>query len=293
MEFKFESVFKNYGSKPILNNVSCSINEGVTGILGTNGAGKTTFIKILAGLLKPDKGDFSLNDESVNLESQHWHNLIGYLPQSPGLYIRMTVYEFLDYMLLLSKWGRSSKREKRINEITEELNLTMYVDTPIGQLSGGTKQRAAIAQALIHDPEIIFLDEPTNNLDAEERERFNNYLFKISRSRIILYIGHIVNELTSICKKVILIDGSQIRFYDAPGKMIEAAKPHVKETVISGEDFRKNFAGKKQILSSTLNNEDVVIHYDSRFAGIINGMHVTPTLEESYKIFNNSNFVIS
>ncbi len=289
MEFKFESVSKSFGITEVLDNISGTVKDGVTGILGTNGSGKTTFVKILAGLLKAEKGIFNLNGSDVDLESQAWRNKIGYLPQSPGLYNRMTVYEFLDYMLLLSRWGNRRERKDRINEIVGELNLVQYLDNPIGHLSGGTKQRAAIAQAIIHNPEIIFLDEPTNNLDAEERERFNNYLLKISEAKIILYIGHIVNELVSICSNVLLIGDKQIRFYDAPCKMIEASMPFVKEIVVTKDEFENNFAGSKAVLSSALKDDSIVVHYDCRIVEIPSGMPVTPTLEESYKAFNNSN----
>ena len=197
----FSGVSKRFGERVILDRVAATLETGITAILGPNGAGKTTLLRILAGLLPPDEGTFQLDNSIINTESRFWRNQIGYLPQAPGLYERMTIRDFLDYMLLLSAWKDRDTRTARISEVMEQLNLMEYSGTAIGRLSGGTRQRAAIAQALIHKPMILLLDEPTNNLDADERERFHRLLANLGEKRIVVVIGHVVNEIAAYSQR--------------------------------------------------------------------------------------------
>jgi ABC-2 type transport system ATP-binding protein len=288
IELSFKSISKTYGNLEVLKNSSGKIANGITGILGVNGAGKTTFIKILAGLIEYNSGEFFLNGNALDLESQDWRNQIGYIPQSPGLYSRMSVYEYLDYMLLLSNWINRIKRENRINNILKEFNLTDYSTKPIGHLSGGTKQRVAIAQAFIHNPKIIILDEPANNLDAEERLRFHNYLLKLSDDKIILYIGHILNELASICSNILIIGKRTIQSFDGPENIIFQTKEFIKEAKIDKNDYKNSLIDDKSVLSISQINNEIFLRYDSRRVDYPDSIEVIPTLEEAFKLFNNS-----
>ncbi|MBI5473342.1 MAG: ABC transporter ATP-binding protein [Ignavibacteriae bacterium] len=287
-ELRFDSLTKRFDERVVLENVSGRIQTGIIGVLGTNGAGKTTLIRILAGLLPPQRGEFLFNGEKLNLESQFWRENIGYLPQSPGLYERMTVGEYLDYMLLLSGWKRRSARGERIEEVTANLNLQSYKNTPIGHLSGGTKQRAAIAQAVIHKPTVLFLDEPTNNLDSEERHRFHDYLLKRADEGIVLFIGHIVNELAGLCSTLMIVGDEKIQFQGTPAELIASAQQCVKEVRMQRQEFTDELKQKLRILNIAQDGKELLVRFDGRFSDIHGSNHVEPTLEEAYRVFGNS-----
>ena len=281
---EFKSVTKQYGAMRALDGASASLIAGITGIIGPNGAGKTTLIRVLAGLLSCDSGEFFLDNERIRLEDQSWRHRIGYLPQSPGLYERMTVHEYLDYMLLLSGWKKRSTRRERIEEVSLALHIRNHLNTPVGDLSGGTKQRAAVAQALVHDPDIILLDEPTNNLDSDERQRLHEHLFKISETRVTVSIGHIVNELPSICTKILVLDKGKIIFYDSPHTLVSLANGAVKQAVVSRSEFEQSLKRSLKLLRTERSGDHVTVRFDSRFKDIDGSVIASPTLEEAYRV---------
>jgi len=284
----FNDITVRYSKKTILDNISADLKLGITGILGNNGAGKTTLLKIIAGLITPEAGKLQYAGKEVNTDSKLWKSKIGYLPQFPGLYQRMTPISYLDYLLLLSGWKNRRERKIRIEEISDILNLTAFKEKPIGHLSGGMKQRVAIAQAIIHDPEIILLDEPTNNIDEIERRNFYNYLIEISKNKVILFIGHIINEISSICSNLLVLDEGKIKYTGTPKDLIHSKKNILKETTISKDNF--DILGNKniKILSAGQNGEDYVIRYDSRFSDLPTGTLKEPTLSEAYQILLNT-----
>ncbi len=286
-KLKFQSISKKYGELNIINSISGEFTNGITGILGANGAGKTTLIKIISGLLRFEEGKIFLNDEEVDLESQSWRGKIGYLPQSPGLYQRMSVKEYLDYMLLLSGWKSINQREDRIENILEILNLIQFKDRAIGHLSGGTKQRVAIAQALIHDPDILILDEPTNNLDSEERFRFHSYLMELGKEKLILYVGHILNEMAEVCSKIMILKNGVIDYFEEPANLIAKTNEFVREVSLPSEQFSAELAKRNSTLSIANNNGCFILRYDSRLAEYQNSKRVIPTFDEAVKILGN------
>ncbi len=283
---EFHNVTKRFGKTIVLEDASASVWSGITGLLGVNGSGKTTLLRIIAGLLDYDRGQFFFNGEKVSLESKFWRAKIGYLPQSPALYDRMTVDEFFDYMLLLSGWRRQEKRRQRIEEVINLLDLVLYRNAPLGHLSGGTKQRVAIGQAIIHDPLVLLLDEPANNLDAEERIRFHNYLVAQSRERIVLYVGHVVSDLPLICSRIMVLAARKIRFEGTPEELINLMHGSVKEALLP--KLQDLSSGALGILRISRNGDYYIVRYDSRFGDLPNGCVVTPTLEEAYRAFCNS-----
>jgi ABC-2 type transport system ATP-binding protein len=218
---KLISVSKSFGNKKVFEALSAEFESGITAITGANGCGKTTMIKILTGLLNADEGTIEYNDSPINTKSELWRAKIGYLPQAIGLYGRMTVYDFLDYMLVLSGIKNRKTRKEKIDYFSGELNLKYWLDTHCGDLSGGVRQRVAIAQAFIHDPEIVLLDEPANNLDIEERERFHNFLAKIKDNKSILYVGHILQEMQSISDRAVIFKNGNIAFNGIPSDGFE------------------------------------------------------------------------
>ncbi|MEO8233349.1 MAG: ATP-binding cassette domain-containing protein [Ignavibacteriota bacterium] len=286
---QINNVSKQFHNKTVLDDVSVNITSGITGLLGINGSGKSTLIKILAGLLNADSGECLFNDKKIIFGSLEWSKNIGYLPQSPGLYHRMNIHDFLDYMLLLSRWKNKDEREKRIIETIERLNLIEYYKYPIGNLSGGTKQRVAIAQALIHDPQIIFFDEPTNNLDTEERNRFHEYLLFTKLDRIIIYIGHIINEMPDICSRLLIISSAKIKFNGSPLELINLAENCVKEIVVEKDQYDSELKNILKIITIKQNDNGLVkIHFDGRFSDTTGSQFVKADLEEAYRIFLNT-----
>ncbi|MBU1299116.1 MAG: ATP-binding cassette domain-containing protein [Bacteroidetes bacterium] len=285
---EFHTISKCFGERIVLKDASASVSSGITGLLGANGSGKTTLLRVIAGLLDQDSGEVFFNREKISQKSKFWRSRIGYLPQSPALYERMTVTEYLDYMLLLSGWKQHRKRQDRIEELIHSLNLVPYKDAALGHLSGGTKQRAAIGQAFIHNPSVLLLDEPTNNLDAEERIRFHNQLVAQSQQRIVLYVGHVVNDLALVCSKILVLAEAQIRFEGEPQELVRLMKGVVKEAAFQSSDSLDVARLGLSILRVGRNAEHLTIRYDARFEDSPDGTEVVPTLEEAYQAFCNS-----
>jgi len=287
-----DAITKSYGEKVVVRDITAQFSYGITGILGENGAGKTTLLKIISGLITPESGKIYFDEKKVNPDSKFWKSKIGYLPQFPGLYPSMTPVSYLDYLLLLSGWKNREQRKKRINEIIDRLNLKDNKDKYIGQLSGGMRQRVAIAQALIHDPEIILLDEPTNNIDEKERKNIHNYLIEISKSKIILYIGHIVNELSSFCSRLLVLDEGEIKFEGKSKKLIATQNDLLIESKIHKDDFNISENNNSKILTINPNGESYIVRYDSRFVSFPNGNYTEPTLSEAYQLLLNTKYLV-
>lgn len=279
---KLNSLTKSFGTQKVLDNISLTFNFGITGIAGSNGCGKTTMLKIMTGLLNQDGGTIENNAEEIDTKSSTWRSKIGYLPQTIGLYNRMSVFDFLDYMLVLSGNKDSGVRKERIEYLTGELNLANYLNIPCGTLSGGVKQRTGIAQALIHDPEIVFFDEPTNNLDAEERERFHNFLNKIKQEKIILYVGHILGELGSVSDQLVIFKNGGILFNGTPFEFLNEPGCLLKQIVLDDKTVPE-FIKERDILSIVEENRKLKIIYKAE-PDDETGTAVEPRYEDIYKI---------
>lgn len=204
MKLKIESVTKKYGKQYALKDVSCVFEEGVYGILGPNGAGKTTLISILIGILNTTSGIVSLDGINIKNLDTKYLDKIGYSPQYPVFYKHFTVVEFLKYMCALK--GISKKRTpSRMEEVLELVNLMDAKRKKVGELSGGMRQRLSIAQAILNEPYILVLDEPTAGLDPGERIRFRNIISKLAAGRIVLITTHIISDIEYIANEVMIL----------------------------------------------------------------------------------------
>lgn len=231
----------SYGEMPIVSAVNTSFNGGIVALLGTNGAGKTTLLHLMAGLLTPDSGSVRWCGDLVGLSSVAWRRSVGYLPQSPGLYPQMTTHEFLDYMLVLSQWKSKKDRHIRIEEIADDLNIHSFLRTRISSLSGGMRQRVAIAQAFIHQPSVVFLDEPTNNLDHEERERFHRFIAKKTNADaapLVFYIGHVIPELLSVASDIVFLRNGSVIFHGTSQEFIAATQQNGSPSLTFEQAYR-------------------------------------------------------
>lgn len=199
---------KKFGKKTVLNDISFTFENGIYGLLGPNGSGKTTFMRCITGLYKTPKNTIVYKDENEK-ENANFLSEIGYLPQSFGMFKEITVKEMLELFCNLKNIPKKDSQDN-IVAVLKMVNLFNESDTKIGNLSGGMVRRVGIAQALIGDPKIIIFDEPTVGLDPEERLRFKNIISKLSKDKIIIISTHIVEDVEAICNKIIIMNKGNI-----------------------------------------------------------------------------------
>lgn len=218
-----KKVFKP--GKKALDEISFEIQSPcMIGLIGPNGAGKSTLMKILTAALLPDSGSITIDGEDLYKREQYLKRILGYLPQSFGLYDELTIRQFLDYMSAL-KGIRNSKES--IDKVLEETNLKEIKNTKIKSLSGGQRQRTGIAQALLGNPRFIILDEPTVGLDPEERVKFRNLFSENAQDKIVLLSTHIIEDVQSICERLLVMNEGKILFDGKPEELIKTAQGHV------------------------------------------------------------------
>lgn len=225
MEIVIKNLSKNYGRKAVLKNVSVTIHSGMYGLLGRNGAGKTSLMRILATLSVPSGGEVSMNGIPIN-ETGKIREIVGYLSQNFSFYRNMSVYDAMDYLGLLSNLPDKIRKE-RIASLLEQVNLKENMRTKIKALSGGMKQRLGIAQALLHDPQILIVDEPTAGLDPEERIRFRNMLSEFAEDRIVILSTHISSDVETSCENIGVLDNGKMIWNGATEELVKQAEGKV------------------------------------------------------------------
>ena len=225
MEIVIKNLSKNYGRKAALKNVSVTIHSGMYGLLGRNGAGKTSLMRILATLSVPSGGEVSMNGISIK-ETGKIREIIGYLQQNFSFYRNMSVYDAMDYLGLLSNLPDKIRKE-RIVSLLERVNLKENMRTKIKVLSGGMRQRLGIAQALLHDPQILIVDEPTAGLDPEERIRFRNLLSEFAEDRIVILSTHISSDVEASCENIGVLDNGKMIWNGATEELVKQAEGKV------------------------------------------------------------------
>ena len=227
MNISVQHITKKYKTgKKALDDVSIEMTSpGMIGLLGPNGAGKTTLMKLLVAALLPSSGSILFDNEPLQKKEQYLKSVLGYLPQSFGLYDELTVWQFLDYMAAL-KQERGSESRKQITKVIHETNLDEIKKQKIRTLSGGQRQRVGIAQALLGDPALLIFDEPTVGLDPEERRKFRNLFLQNAQNKLVLLSTHIIEDVYHICGRIIVINHGKILFDGRPEELIQAAQGH-------------------------------------------------------------------
>ncbi len=286
MSLEIKNISKRYSSSKFgLKDFSLTISSGILGLLGPNGAGKSTLLKIIATIHKPTDGSVFYNQNNVIKKPNHIRNILGYLPQEFGVYPNLNAYEFLEYMAAMKGVG-GNDLQQRIKSLIEEINLTEVAKNHLSTYSGGMIQRIGIAQALLNDPRILILDEPTVGLDPEERLRFRDLISELANDRIVILSSHIVSDIESIADQIVIMNKGRLITQGDQEYIINQAQNKVYETIVTPyeiKDFKSNY---KVISSFRVENG-----YRVRF---INEYHsdvftkVVPTLEDAY-IYLNKN----
>ncbi len=205
MEIEIKNLVKTYrGGVQALSGINLTIGTGMFGLLGPNGAGKTTLMRVMVTLVQPSEGEVIIGKHNLNDKTgkQFVRRHLGYLPQELGLYPDLSAEEFVDYVAILKGLNEPNARHKRVTELLEIVNLSQERKRKIKTFSGGMKRRVGIAQALVNDPQLLIVDEPTAGLDPEERIRFRNLLERLGRERTVLLSTHIVEDIAQTCRKV-------------------------------------------------------------------------------------------
>jgi len=231
------------GSKAVraLNQIDLTIDSGMFGLLGPNGAGKTTLMRIIAGIVHPSGGQVTVNSHDLSQEQGRTavKTVLGYLPQELGMYPELSARQFVDYMAILKGVDDAGLRRGRVGETLEMVGLADQADRKIKGFSGGMKRRVGIAQALVNDPRIMIVDEPTAGLDPEERIRFRNLLVDLAAERIVLLSTHIVEDIGQTCRDMAILSKGKILFRGSPNELTHAAEGNV-WTVTTGSGQKPN-----------------------------------------------------
>lgn len=236
---EIRNISKTYkkGAVKALDNFNFILTPGVYGLLGPNGAGKSTLMNIITDNLNADSGDILYDGENIKKLGKNYRSALGYMPQQQGLYDDFTLNRFLWYMAALKGLKKKEAKEK-ISQLIVTVNLTDAAHKKLGSFSGGMKQRALIAQALLNDPKILILDEPTAGLDPKERIRIRNFISEIAEDKIVLISTHVVSDIEFIAKEIILLKSGQIVSHDTCNNLIKEIENKVFEIEINKDELK-------------------------------------------------------
>jgi len=266
MELKINNLSKKYANGvQALNNVSLNISNGMFGLLGPNGAGKSTLMRIIATLQEADKGQITFNNINVLEQKQELKKVLGYLPQEFGFYPKDTAYDLFNHFTILKGITDKTERKTVVEELLKRVNLWQSKNIKIGEFSGGMKQRFGIAQALLGNPKLIIVDEPTAGLDPAERNRFHNLLSEIGEDIIVILSTHIVDDVSDLCENMAIINN---------GKIILTANTH------ESLDFLKGKIWEKEI------NKSEKMLYEEQYDVLSNRLFAGKTF---IRVYNDSN----
>ena len=281
MRLNVESLSKNYqGGVHALRGVQLALEPGVLGLLGPNGAGKSTLMRILATITQPTSGRVLWNDVDIARKPDGLRAVLGYLPQDFGVYPNLNAIEFLEYLAAVKGLETKAAR-KRIAELLDLVNLTSAAKRPLGGYSGGMRQRVGIAQALLNDPQLLIVDEPTAGLDPEERLRFRNLLSELSGERIVILSTHIVSDIEAVASRIAILAQGELLAHGAPESLLARVEGRVWEVMVASADLPA--LRHSHLVSSTAHRADGV------HARVVAGSPPTPaarplepSLEDAY-----------
>lgn len=273
---------KKYGREPsvvhALNDISFSVESGVFGLLGHNGAGKTTLMKLIATIMRPTAGHITVCGYDTQKQGNEVRELIGYLPQELNMYPSLNVFDFVSYMASL----KGIKDQKRITEILEQVDMMQFAKRRISQLSGGMKRRVGIAQALVGNPQVLVVDEPTAGLDPEERVRFRGVLSRFAQDgKCVLLSTHIVEDVYQICENLAVLRKGSLFFCGSADELLSKVVGKVKIIELANENDLLALQKKTVVLSTTYEHNTIqarIMDENNLFPGQV----ATATLEDAY-----------
>ncbi|MEI2666063.1 ABC transporter ATP-binding protein [Rossellomorea sp. LJF3] len=275
-----KDVEKRYGDYTALNEINLEFERGIYGLLAPNGAGKTSLIKMLVTLIYPTRGEILYNGTNIVELDEDYRNILGYLPQHFGFYKHYTPRKYLMYLAAL-KGIEKKLAAATIEKLLESVALTDVSNKKMRKFSGGMIQRVGIAQALLNDPKILILDEPTAGLDPKERARFRRILTSLSQDRLIIISTHIVSDIESIANQVIMIKNQKILFNESAQSICKTLRGEIYETKISNGDLEV-FREKYAILGEKQENGKMRVRFVHKGESDEGWINVTPTLEDVF-----------
>ena len=265
-----------------IKDVNMTIESGMFGLLGPNGAGKSTLMRILVTLMKPSSGQVLVNGLDLMKDRKEIRSMLGYLPQDFRFFTKLKTYEFLDYAARLAGLTNTKKRNEIVEKMLEEVGLYEARNRFANNLSGGMKRRLGIAQALIGDPKLIIVDEPTTGLDPEERIRFRNLLTRVSDKDVIIILStHIVGDISSTCTDMALMNKGILSYKGSPDKLIELARNNVWKISATDTEYHE-IQEKYPIISSIPSDEGWEVQVVSKEINGYLGERIEPNLEHAY-----------
>jgi ABC-2 type transport system ATP-binding protein len=281
---KLNKIYRN--NNWALKDINLEIPNGMFGLLGPNGAGKSTLMRILVTLMKPTNGKVTINDHLDLMKNRREiRAMLGYLPQDFRFFAKLKTWEFLDYTARLAGMKNKAKRNEAVDRMLEEVGLFEARDRNANRLSGGMKRRLGIAQALINDPKIIIVDEPTTGLDPEERIRFRNLLSNIStRDVIIILSTHIVGDISSTCEQVALLNRGNLVFNGSPEDLIKEAKGRVWVIQATEKEYLE-INDKYPVITTIPSDEGWEMQVVADNINGYYGRQIDPNLEHAYVYF--------
>ncbi len=257
MELRIDHLNKIYNKNVhALHDLNLTLNAGVLGLLGPNGAGKSTLMRILATITKATSGKVTWNGEDLAQHPNAVRHVLGYLPQDFGVYPNLSPLEFLEYLAAI-KGLETQTAKRRIDELLQLVNLVEVRKRPLGGFSGGMKQRVGIAQALLNDPQLLIVDEPTGGLDPEERVRFRNLLSELSGERLVILSTHIVSDVEATATNIAIISQGQLLIHAAPEVLLDSVAGKVWEWLVPSAELA--LTKQKNLISSTMRRGEGVL----------------------------------
>ena len=281
MKLEIENVSKTYrGNTAALRSFRLELGPGVLGLLGPNGAGKSTLMRILATITQPSAGRVLWNGADIRQDPDALRTVLGYLPQDFGIYPNLSALEFLGYLAAVKGLDAASAN-RRISELLELVNLTDAARRPLGGFSGGMRQRVGIAQALLNDPKLLIVDEPTAGLDPEERVRFRNLLSELSGERIVILSTHIVSDVEAVATDIALIVQGELVVHGVPEALLAGVNGKVWEVVVPSTELAA--LRQRHLISNTAHRSDGVhARVVSDAAPGPGARSLEPSLEDAY-----------
>lgn len=282
MKLNIDNISKTYpNGVQALKNISMEIGNGIFGLLGPNGAGKSTLMRTIAALQEADSGTIMLGDVDVAKDKQRLREMLGYLPQEFGVYPKVSAIDLLDHMAVMKGITDARKRKEQVESLLYQVNLWESKDQKLGTFSGGMKQRFGIAQALLGDPKLIIVDEPTAGLDPMQRNRFHNLLSEIGENVVVILSTHIVDDVSDLCNDMAIILNGELKLVGKPLELIKKLEKKVWQGLVE-KDVAESLKDDERLISSRLYMGKVKVRLFSD-EGPESGFNISdPEIEDLY-----------